>query len=321
MDQGACQGKTKILGKRVAGNAEERRAALLLSLTMFCYASNHVIGRAVHADLPPLGLSFWRWTCGALILLPFVAPRLRILWPLYRRHWRLLLVLGVLMIGATTLMLVGLNFTLATNASMINATQPGITAVLCWVFLDEKLRPIQWGGILLAFAGIGLMLLRGDLEVLVQQRLNLGDLLILLAMFGFASYGISIRRIPQEFHVRESLFAIVVLGTLCLAPFYLLETALYRPMPVTGQALLVVVVLALLVSVFGMLMWTRGVQLIGANRSAVYVNLLPLFGATLAIVFLGEIVRWYHLLGGLMVVSGIWLALRVPASGRQAAAR
>ena len=297
----------------MAERSDESRAALLLSLTMFCYASNHVIGRAVHAELPPLGLSFWRWACGALILLPFVAPSLPRLWPLYRAHWRLLALLGFLIVGSTTLVLVGLNFTTATNTSLINATQPTITALLCWAFLDERLLRIQWLGIGLAFAGITLMLLQGDWRVLVDLSFNGGDLLVLLAMFGFAAYGINIRRIPAGFHVRESLLGIILLGMVPLLPLYLIESAAYRPMPLSVESVLVVAVLALLVSVLGMLMWTRGNQLIGPNRAAIYVNLLPLFGALLAVLLLGESIRPYHVAGGLLIGSGMWLALRSPA--------
>ncbi len=300
----------------MSNRSDESRAALWLSLTMLCYASNHVIGRAVHADLPPLGLSFWRWGCGALILLPLVAPEFARLWPLYRRHWRLLALLGFLVVGSTTLVLLGLNFTTATNTSLINATQPTITALLCWAFLAERLRQIQWLGIGLAFAGIALMLLRGDWEVLVNFSFNGGDLFVLLAMFGFAAYGINIRRIPAEFHVRESLFAIILLGMVPLLPLYLIESVVYRPVPLALETVLVVTVLALLVSVLGMMMWTRGNQLIGANRAAIYVNLLPLFGATLAVLLLGESIRTYHLVGGALIASGMWLALRPPGAGR-----
>ena len=286
------------------------RATLLLSLTMLCYASNHVIGRAVHTDMPPMGLSFWRWVCGALILLLFVAPRLGTLWPMYREHWRILALLGFLIVGSTTLVLLGLNFTTATNTSLINATQPTITALLCWVFLGDRLRGVQWLGIVIAFSGISWMLVQGDLQVFLALDFNPGDLIVLLAMCGFAAYGINIRRIPAEFHVTESLFAIILLGLIPLVPFYLVESVVYRPVPVSIETVLVVFVLALLVSVLGMLMWTRGNQLIGPNRAAIYVNLLPLFGALLAVLLLGESIRTYHVVGGLLIGSGMWLALR-----------
>ena len=154
------------------------------------------------------------------------------------------------------------------------------------------------------------MLLQGDWHVLLDLDFNPGDFVVLLAMFGFATYGINIRRIPAEFHVTESLFAIILLGLVPLLPFYLVESFAYRPVPVSVQSVGVVVTLALLVSVLGMLMWTRGNQLIGPNRAAIYVNLLPLFGALLAVLFLGESIRAYHVAGGVLIGSGMWLALR-----------
>ena len=138
----------------------EIRAAALLVLTMLCYAGNHVIGRAVHGELPPVGLSFWRWVVGALILLPFAAPGLRAALPRYRQRWRSFALLGCLVTGSTTLVLVGLNFTSATNTSLINAVQPTLTALLCWLFLRERLSVLNWAGIVLIALG----------AVLVAQR-------------------------------------------------------------------------------------------------------------------------------------------------------
>jgi drug/metabolite transporter (DMT)-like permease len=293
-----------------AAVSTERKAALLLSLTMLCYASNHVIGRAVHVDVPPLGLSFWRWLCGAAILFPFIVAELKRLLPLYAEHWRILMLLGALIVGSTTLVLVGLNFTSATNTSLINASQPTLTALLCWIFLKDKLAAGQWCGIALAFAGITAILARGDIGALRSLEFNAGDLLVLLAMLGFATYGINIRKIPAQFHVTESLFAIIVLGLLLLLPFYVAESMAYKTMPANTETAGVVIALALLVSVAGMSMWTRGNQLIGPNRAAVYVNLLPLFGTVLAIIFLSEQVQLHHILGGAMICAGMWLALK-----------
>jgi len=287
----------------------EKQAALLLALTMLCFAANHVIGRAVHETLPPLGLSFWRWVIGAIIIFPFVAPGLSDAVPRYRKHWRVFSMLGFLMIGSTSLVLVGLNFTTATNTSLINATQPTITALLCWIFLQDRLSIAQWGGIVIAFAGVTQVILRGDWLALSSLSFNLGDLIVLLAMFGFAGYAINIRKIPGGFTAIESLFAVIIFGVTFLLPFYIAETMLYKPMSFSWQSALIVVTLSLLVSVLGMLMWTRGNQLIGPNRAAVYMNLLPLFGAILAVVFLQETIAVYHLVGVALIAGGMWLVL------------
>ena len=290
--------------------SDHLKAALLLTLSMLCYSCAHVIGRAVHAELPPVGLSFWRWLLAVAILLPLVAPALPRLMPLYRQHWRILTLLGAFIVGSTTLVLVGLNYATATNTSLINASQPTLTALLCWLFLGERMRARQWLGLAIALLGILSIIGRGDLAVLASLDFNFGELIVLGAMFGFAAYGLNIRRIPPDFNVVESLFAIVALGTLLLLPFYLLETALARPMLLNLNSVLAVIVMALIVSVLGMLMWTRGNQLIGASRAAVYVNLIPLFGALLSFLLLDESLALYHLAGGLLVGGGMWLAIR-----------
>lgn len=302
------------MSESMAHPARENNAALLLTLTMLCYAGNHIIGRAVHGELPPLGLSFWRWLFGAAILFPFVVRDLGNVMPRFRRHWRLFALLGLAMIGSTSLVLVGLNFTSAANTSLINATQPTITALLCWVFLNDRLSPRQWCGIAIAFVGVSQMILRGDWQVLTSLSLNSGDLIVLLAMFGFATYAINIRRIPAEYTAVQSLFAVILFGLVFLAPFYLAETVLYKAVPVSWHTVLVVLALSLLVSVLGMLMWTRGNQLLGPNRAAIYMNLLPLFGAIMAVMFLRETIAVYHLVGGLLIGGGMWLVLRRPKS-------
>jgi drug/metabolite transporter (DMT)-like permease len=288
----------------------ELKAALLITATMLCYAGNHVIGRAVHAEIPPLGLSFWRWTCGGLIILPLVWNRLPVLLPLYKTHWRLLALLGVLIVGSTSMVLVGLQFTSATNTSLINSIQPAATAILCWIFLHERLRALQWLGIGVAFVGIAQMIVRGDINTLFEIGFNPGDMIVLLAMLGFAAYAINIRRLPPQLSTVESLFAVIVFGTLAVLPLYLVETAWYKPVPIAIESLAAVVTLALLVSVLGMLMWTRGNQLVGANRAAAYINLLPIFGAGLAAVFLNEQIASYHVVGCVMIALGMWLMLR-----------
>ncbi len=204
----------------------EKKAALLLVITTLCYATNHVIGRAVHGELPPVGLSFWRWVAGAVILFPFVASGLGRTIPLYRQHWRLLALLGILITGSTSLVLVGLNFTSATNTSLINATQPTITALLCWIFFKDRLSFLQWTGIVLAFTGVALMIGRADWLVLRSLSFNHGGLIQLAAMFGFATYAINIRKIPKGFTTAEALFAVIIFGSIALIPFYLAESLL-----------------------------------------------------------------------------------------------
>ena len=280
----------------------------LLTLTAFFLACNHVIGRAVHEQIPPLGLSFWRWVAGALVLLPFALPGLRLRWPECRRHWRSFTLLGFLMVGSTTLVLVALTMTLAINVSLINAVQPTLTVLFAWLFLKEPLSKLRVLGILCGISGVAVMISHADLGMIASLDIQPGDFIALLAMCGFSCFALNLNRLPPGLKAIEALFGITVAGTILLLPFYLWETATIQMVPISVTSVSVIVVLALLVSVLGNLCWFTGNKIIGPSRASIFINLIPVFGTLLAIVFLDEKLMAYHLAGGGLVVLGLVLA-------------
>jgi drug/metabolite transporter (DMT)-like permease len=279
-----------------------------LALTAFLLACNHIIGRAVHGEVPPVGLSFWRWAVGVLVLLPFVLRHGSERWPIYRRHWPAFALLGFFMIGSTTLVLVALSMTAAINVSLINAVQPTLTVLFAWLFLQEALNARRTAGILCAVVGVAVMVSRADLAVLTGLDFLPGDFVALLAMCGFSGYALNLHRLPRELSGIESLFAITVAGTTLLLPFYLVESAVWKTVPISATSIGAILALALLVSVFGNLMWNAGNRLIGPARAAIFINLIPVFGTVLAIVLLDERLYHYHLAGGALVGLGLYLA-------------
>ena len=284
-------------------------AYLALTLTALFFAANHVIGRGVHEQIPPVGLSFWRWVMGAVLLAPFVLTRPGVLSRVFGRHAGVLLLLGAMLVGSTTLILLALNSTMAINVSVINAIQPGLTVLFAWLFLKEPLTGKQAFGFGSACAGVLVMLSRGHWEVLIGLQMNTGDLITLLAMCGFAGYAVSLFRIPEELSFVESLFGIIVMGSLALLPFYLIESYFFATVPLSIGTLGIVFTLALLVSVLGMLMWNFGNHRVGPGRAVVFINLIPLFGVLLATTFLDESVQGFHAVGAVFIIVGIWLVV------------
>lgn len=284
-------------------------AYALLAVCMLFLATNHIVGRGVHELLPPVGLSFWRWFAAALMLLPFVLPRFRGCVIACRDHAGDLALLGGLIVGSTTVILVALNFTTAINVSLINATQPTITVLFSWLFFGQRLSLAQAAGIALAFLGVAVMLTRGQPAVLISLGMNFGDVLALLAMGGFAAYAVNVRRLPAALTPVEALFGLIVAGTALLLPFYVAESLTYRPMPVTWVAAGAALTLALLVSCLSMLLWNVGNQAVGPNRASIFMNLIPVFGASLAMAFLDETLHWFHLAGLALVGVGIRLVV------------
>ncbi len=286
-------------------NKPHQLAYLLLTLMAFFLACNHIIGRFVHTEIPPIGLSFWRWLFAGFLLFPFIAYKKRSLRNIFQNNIKNLLLLGTLIVGATTLILVALNSSSAINISIINTFQPVLTVIFARLFLKQKLVAIQLAGILFSCVGVIIMISKGQLDIIMSLQFNQGDLIALLAMCGFAGYAINVYRIPEELNVLESLFGIIISGCIVLLPFYLLESFFYRPVPVNATSLWAVPVLALLVSVFSMLIWNFGNRTVGTARATVFINLIPVFGIILAITLLGEQLSISHIVGAVCIFVGV----------------
>jgi drug/metabolite transporter (DMT)-like permease len=283
---------------------------VVLALSTIFLSSNHVIGRGVHETIPPVGLSFWRWIFASCVLLPFVFNDLKQSLPLVRSNLKILSVVGITVVCTTTVILISLNFTTAINVSLINALQPVFTAMLAHLVLKDRLTLYGLSGIIMGLSGVIIMVTRADPQVLLQLQFNIGDLIAVLGIAGFAIYATTATRVPSSIHVATGLFVMVSVGALFILPFYILETLFYMPMPFTGQSILVVVTLSLLISVFAMLLWNRALMVIGTNRTIVFINLIPVSTTILAVIFLGESIHIYHLVGALLICSSIFLVTR-----------
>lgn len=285
-------------------------ACLVLTLASAAFAFAHVVGRGIHSEVPPVGLSFWRWLLGAIVLFPFIYPSLKVNAPDIRRHIGPLTLLGGIMIVSATLLMIGLNFTTAINASIINAIQPVSTVLLAMLILHDRLRLSQSCGVALGFIGVIAMISRMDPVALVRVQFNAGDILILLGSIGYSLYAINLRKIPNTLSPSAALFMIIVTGCVIVLPFYVIETILYKPVPLSAHAIYAIVALSLVSTVFGTLMWNQGNQLIGPSRAGMFINLIPVFAAIMAIIFLNERLHQYQVICAALICGGIFLVLR-----------
>ncbi len=284
-------------------------AYAFVTAATFLWATSIVLGRAVHEDIPPIGLSFWRWIVAALVLLPLVWRDLRLKWPIIAAHRNLIISLGVLQVGSSTLLYVAVNFTTAINAALISAAQPALTIIPAWLLTRDRATASQCLGIFAALLGIVVMITQADLRNLVSLELNIGDVLTLAAILGWTFYATLLHRLPDDLGHTTTLFLICLTGALSLVPFYAYETAALRTVPFTATALAVILVLAVLVSVVSVLFWNLAIRSVGPNRATIFLNLIPVFGVVLAIVFLGERLFAYHVIGGAFVVLGVVLVI------------
>ena len=294
-------------------------AFALLALTMLLWAGNWVVGRALRTAFDPVTLNFWRWAIAALVLVPFALPRLAGKGEVIRRNAGLLVLLAFSGVAIfQTLVYLGLRSTTAVNGVLLNSSQPLFILLCSWLLERERATPRQVAGMVISFAGIVVILARGDPAALLGLEFHAGDAWILLAMPIWGVYSVLLKRRPPELEGVGFLFVISAIGVAMLAPFYafeLLRAAPHWPSAAEAGGVLYV---ALAASVAGFIFWNRGVAVVGANAAGFTLHLLPAFGTVLAIVLLGEAFRAYHAAGIATIVAGVVLAT---SAGTRAARR
>ena len=274
------------------------------------WGSPPVVTRAVSGAVPPGALAFSRWFLAALVLLPFVWHKLPAAWPKLKEHWRGLTGVAMFMVAGSSLSVLAPYFTTATNAVLVNASQPAITAVAAWLLSRHALTGRQSVGIVCAFTGIAVMVFRADLGALLGLEANVGDPIMLGAVIGWSLYAVQLHRQSYLPSGDVLLFVIAVVGSVVLLPIVATETLIRGPFVFTPGVLSAMFYLTLFPTLLATFCWNRAIGTLGPNRAAIFINLIPVSGATLAMLFLGERLFAYHLAGAALVFTGIFLAAR-----------
>lgn len=292
------------------------RAYLLLAMTALFWAGNSIVGRAARDLVPPVALSFWRWSLALLLLLPLAWPHLKRDWPTLRRHWPVMLALGMMGIGAfNTLLYTGLQDTTAINAMLIQAGQPPLILLVGVLAMKDRTHAAQIAGMLVSLAGVLVVIARGDLANLLALRLNGGDAIIAVAVVIWACYSVLLRRRPPV-HPLSFLAASMIVGLIVIAPFYAAELSSGRAIVPGWRSAASIAYVSVFPSFLAYLFFNRGVELIGSTATGHFMNMMPLMGAGLAMLFLGERLHLFHIAGLALVVGGLIIAARgAPAPG------
>lgn len=285
-------------------------AYLLLAIASLCWSGNHVLGRAIAGQVPPFAISTLRWLLPALMLLPFAWPHLRREWPLIARHWRIMAFLSV--VGGAlfgSLQYIGLQYTTAVNVSVLNSLAPVFIVGIAALTFGDRIKPIQGLGIATSLVGVLVIVTKLDLSALAALRFNIGDVIIVFNMVCWGIYAVYLRKRP-DIHWLSFMVVFGAISALATLPFALWEHAsgyVLQPTPLTFGAVLYV---ATLPSVVAFAAWSRGSDLIGANRAGPFLHLVPLYSALLAWLLLGEQLMAYHVLGFALILAGVRFAAR-----------
>jgi drug/metabolite transporter (DMT)-like permease len=283
---------------------------LLLSLTSLFWAGNVVLGRFVAGHVPPIALATLRWGGAFLLILPFALPHMKREWRAIRANLPMLLLLAVTGIGAyNTIAYIGLQYTSALNALLIQSAGPLFVAFWSLVLFRTRLTIAQALGILISLGGVLTIIARGDVEALSAVDFNKGDLIFAGALMIFCIYSALMPYRPN-LHPLAFLGFTTGVGALVNVPFLIWESASGYTLTLDTETLLTLAYVVVFPSVLAYLCYNRGIELIGANRSAPFYHLIPVFGSVLAIGFLGEEPQLFHLIGYALVLLGVFIAAR-----------
>ena len=283
---------------------------LLLSLTSLFWAGNIVLARYVAGHVPPMTLSCVRWVGVFFVLLPFAWPHLKADWPALRRRLPLLVVLSATGFALNNaLSYWALQYTQALNALMIQSSGPLFVALWSLLLFGVRLTVAQFAGIALSLAGVFTILLHGDLAALANIEFNRGDLMFASAVLAFGLYSALMPRRPRTHQLSLILFT-TGCGSLMLLPFSIWEISVGTTLKFDALTLATLVYVVIFPSTLAYLFFNRGIALIGPNRAAPFLHLVPVFGSVMAIALLGERPRLFHLVGYVLVLSGVVIASR-----------
>jgi drug/metabolite transporter (DMT)-like permease len=225
---------------------------------------------------------------------------------LNRSQWQKVILLGFVgMLGYHVLFFAALKYTSASSASMLAATNPIMTAVLLSIFYKERLSFSKIGFLLIALLGVVLTITNWQVETLLQMDRNIGELIMVLAVFCWACYSIMVKKFIGEFKPIVMTAYAFLTCTMMVFPFALFEGLIETSRHATISAWGSVIYMALFASVIGYWIQQESIQKIGPSKTNIFINLVPVFSLALAFLLLGERIPYTKLLSGGMIILAV----------------
>lgn len=289
-------------------NRSQYRAFAMLGLVMLFWAGNSITGRAVRDDIPPFTLAFGRWLIAVVALLPFALGPLRREWRGVVAGWRWIVVLGVLgVVCFNGFIYKGLHYTTAANALLLQASIPAVVTVLDRVLFGGRPGRLHVLGVVVSTLGVMAIVFKGDPAALMSLSFGRGDILVFCAVVAWSFYTVLLRKRPP---IPPALFLFLtfVLGALAMAPLSAMEAASGQVVRWGPHALAAFAYVGLFPSAVAYFIYNRATAELGAARAGQAITLMPLFGALLSALLLGERLLPYHFAGMALILAGIVLS-------------
>ena len=286
------------------------KAYLMLIFGTMFWAGNFIVGKlAFVEDIPPFSLVFFRWLTVWLILFPFTYKEI-----LKNRNdifnsLPLLFFLGLMTIGLfVPFVYTALKHTQVTNATLLNTAIPAAIILFCFIFKFEKTNTFQLLGLFISTLGVLVIITRSDLNVLLNLDFNIGDIWMTGAVICWGLYSTFLKKLKLKISLFSTVQVVCTCGLLFAFPQFLYEYKQGFVVNINKAFLYCIIYTAIFPSIVSYSCWTGAISIIGANRSGIFVSLIPLFGTGMAIFFFDEEFKLYHTVASILIIIGLFLS-------------
>ena len=280
---------------------------LLVFLATLFWAGNAIAGKIAVGHISPFVLTSLRWLVALMLLAPFALQHIKNDWKVIRGKLIFLFALGA--VGFTVfnnMMYLALTTTTAINVAIIQSALPLFIFILNLAFFQISVSKFQAIGFPLSLIGVATITFQGSFSLLAELRLNVGDVLMVGAVCAYGIYSVFLKNKPN-IHWLSTLAVLSCAALIASIPFSVYEIYSGRAAVPDLIGFSVVLYTALFASLLAQAFWIRSVELIGSNSTSMFINVVPIFGALFAVVFLGEEFQFFHAIGILLIIGGVYI--------------
>ena len=285
-------------------------AYLFLILTTLFWSGNFIVGKAASIyQIPPFSLNFFRWFFAWLILVPFTYKEIIKKKKYILNNIGFFIILGITSITVfNSIVYYSLNFTQVISGVLMISTIPVMIIFISSLLKIEKTNIYQILGVILSLIGVLFIITKAEIETLKNLNFNKGDLTMVIAMFSWAIYSALLKKKKYELTQISLLQVIITFGLVFLIPVYLIEMSMGHTIVLEKPFYLTLIYVVLFPGLASFIFWIKGIALIGANRAGIFLHLMPIFSAVMAMLIFNEKFMFYHLLGAIFILIGLILS-------------
>ena len=285
-------------------------AYIILVLTTIFWSGNFIVGKAASTyEIPPFSLNFYRWFFAGLILLPFTFRELIKKKRYILENIGFFTVLGITSITIfNSIVYYSLYHTQVISGILMISTIPVWIIFIASILNIERTNFFQIIGVIFSLTGVIFIITKADLEIIKNLNFNKGDLSMVVAMFSWALYSALLKSKKYEISQFALLEVVIITGLVFLAPVYLIEMYLGNQIILGIPFLLTLTYVVFFPGLASFIFWIKGISIIGANRAGVFLHLMPIFGAIMAMIIFKEKFMYYHIFGAIFIIAGISLS-------------